>query len=121
PPLARRLAGEAGINLANIKGSGPRGRIVAADVEQARATKAPAVALGQAIAQIVLTADVTMAQSLALCADVPAIELADIVIKAWAAALARVTPSAGTDIAITIGRSRSVLREVASKSLTAIS
>ena len=28
-PLARRLAGEAGIDLANLKGSGPHGRIVA--------------------------------------------------------------------------------------------
>ena len=28
-PLARRLAGEAGIDLANVKGSGPHGRIVA--------------------------------------------------------------------------------------------
>ena len=33
-PLARRLAGEAGIDLANVKGSGPHGRIVAADVER---------------------------------------------------------------------------------------
>ena len=35
-PLARRLAGEAGIDLANVKGSGPHGRIVARDVETAR-------------------------------------------------------------------------------------
>jgi pyruvate dehydrogenase E2 component (dihydrolipoamide acetyltransferase) len=34
-PLARRLAGEAGIDLDRIKGSGPHGRIVARDVEQA--------------------------------------------------------------------------------------
>jgi pyruvate dehydrogenase E2 component (dihydrolipoamide acetyltransferase) len=34
-PLARRLAGEAGIDLARIAGSGPHGRIVARDVEQA--------------------------------------------------------------------------------------
>jgi pyruvate dehydrogenase E2 component (dihydrolipoamide acetyltransferase) len=34
-PLARRLAGEAGIDLARIVGSGPHGRIVARDVEQA--------------------------------------------------------------------------------------
>jgi pyruvate dehydrogenase E2 component (dihydrolipoamide acetyltransferase) len=33
-PLARRLAGEAGINLSRIRGSGPHGRIVARDVEQ---------------------------------------------------------------------------------------
>ncbi|MET0156645.1 MAG: 2-oxo acid dehydrogenase subunit E2, partial [Methyloceanibacter sp.] len=34
-PLARRLAGEGGIDLANVQGSGPRGRIVKADVERA--------------------------------------------------------------------------------------
>jgi pyruvate dehydrogenase E2 component (dihydrolipoyllysine-residue acetyltransferase) len=34
-PLARRLAGEAGIDLGRVKGSGPHGRIVARDVEQA--------------------------------------------------------------------------------------
>jgi pyruvate dehydrogenase E2 component (dihydrolipoamide acetyltransferase) len=32
-PLARRLAGENGIDLSRVQGSGPRGRIVAADVE----------------------------------------------------------------------------------------
>jgi pyruvate dehydrogenase E2 component (dihydrolipoamide acetyltransferase) len=42
-PLARRLAGEAGIDLSNVKGSGPHGRIVARDVEAA-AGSAPALA-----------------------------------------------------------------------------
>jgi pyruvate dehydrogenase E2 component (dihydrolipoyllysine-residue acetyltransferase) len=40
-PLARRLAGEAGIDLARVTGSGPHGRIVARDVEQATSAKAP--------------------------------------------------------------------------------
>lgn len=40
-PLARRLAGENGIDLTRIKGSGPHGRIVARDVE-ARIAQAPA-------------------------------------------------------------------------------
>src|SRR5262245_53409222 len=40
-PLARRLAGEAGIDLSRITGSGPRGRIMAQDVRSA-AGKAPA-------------------------------------------------------------------------------
>ena len=40
-PLARRLAGEAGIDLARIVASGPHGRIVARDVEKAIAS-APA-------------------------------------------------------------------------------
>ncbi len=36
-PLARRLAKEAGIDLGAIKGSGPHGRIIQADVDKARA------------------------------------------------------------------------------------
>jgi pyruvate dehydrogenase E2 component (dihydrolipoamide acetyltransferase) len=46
-PLARRLAKEAGIELARINGSGPHGRVVARDVEQAKSgkgLKAPAAA-----------------------------------------------------------------------------
>ncbi len=34
-PLARRLAGEAGIDLSRLHGSGPHGRIVAADIDGA--------------------------------------------------------------------------------------
>src|SRR6476619_1034732 len=48
-PLARRLAKEAGIELARITGSGPHGRVIARDVEQARSgkgLKAPAAAPG---------------------------------------------------------------------------
>jgi pyruvate dehydrogenase E2 component (dihydrolipoamide acetyltransferase) len=46
-PLARRLAKEAGIELSRIEGSGPHGRVVARDVEQAKSgkgLKAPAAA-----------------------------------------------------------------------------
>ncbi|WP_439925637.1 pyruvate dehydrogenase complex dihydrolipoamide acetyltransferase [Nitrobacter sp. JJSN] len=46
-PLARRLANEAGIELTRIEGSGPHGRVVARDVEQAKSgkgLKAPAAA-----------------------------------------------------------------------------
>src|SRR5215470_15897887 len=38
-PLARRLAKEAGIEIARIMGSGPHGRIVARDVEEAKSGK----------------------------------------------------------------------------------
>ncbi len=38
-PLARRLAKEAGIELARINGSGPHGRVIARDVEEARSGK----------------------------------------------------------------------------------
>jgi len=46
-PLARRLAKDAGIELARIAGSGPHGRVIARDVEQAKSgkgLKAPAAA-----------------------------------------------------------------------------
>ncbi|MCQ8277324.1 pyruvate dehydrogenase complex dihydrolipoamide acetyltransferase [Acetobacteraceae bacterium KSS8] len=39
-PLARRLAKEAGIDLAGVTGSGPNGRIVRADLEKAKAAPA---------------------------------------------------------------------------------
>ena len=42
-PLARRIAAEKGLDLAQVKGSGPHGRIVKADVETAKpAATAPA-------------------------------------------------------------------------------
>ncbi|TCM85300.1 pyruvate dehydrogenase complex dihydrolipoamide acetyltransferase [Rhodovulum steppense] len=41
-PLARRIAAEKGIELAQIAGTGPRGRIVRADVEAAEPGAAPA-------------------------------------------------------------------------------
>jgi len=50
-PLARRLAKDAGIDVANIAGSGPHGRVVARDVEGAKSgkgLKAPAAAPGAA-------------------------------------------------------------------------
>jgi len=46
-PLARRLAKEAGIELTRINGTGPHGRVVARDVEEAKSgkgLKAPAAA-----------------------------------------------------------------------------
>ncbi|MBI5164102.1 MAG: pyruvate dehydrogenase complex dihydrolipoamide acetyltransferase [Magnetospirillum sp.] len=53
-PLARRIAAEAGLDLARLTGSGPQGRIVKADVEQAiqsgtgRSVAAPAPAVTKA-------------------------------------------------------------------------
>jgi pyruvate dehydrogenase E2 component (dihydrolipoamide acetyltransferase) len=43
-PLARRIARERGIELAQVRGTGPEGRIVAEDVERAVAAPAPAAA-----------------------------------------------------------------------------
>lgn len=46
-PLAKRIAADKGIDLSAIKGSGPRGRIVKADVENAQATPQPSAASSQ--------------------------------------------------------------------------
>ena len=121
-PLARRLAGEAGIDLANIKGSGPRGRIVAADIAGAKQAPAPAAL---AAAPIVLTAEIAIGEALALCDEANAaqkttLDLADVIVKAWAAALRRVAPSDNSDIDVVVGESRSTIRDAAGKSLTAI-
>jgi pyruvate dehydrogenase E2 component (dihydrolipoamide acetyltransferase) len=53
-PLARRLASEAGIDLSRLRGSGPHGRIVARDVENApQPTAAPSIAAqGPSVDQI---------------------------------------------------------------------
>src|SRR5690606_10366072 len=47
-PLARRLAREAGIDVSAISGTGPKGRVVKADVEAARSGKAPLKAAASA-------------------------------------------------------------------------
>jgi pyruvate dehydrogenase E2 component (dihydrolipoamide acetyltransferase) len=62
-PLARRLAAEAGIDLSNIKGSGPHGRVVAKDIEGT----APARGAGSAA----LAGGLTTAQVKAIYKDTP--------------------------------------------------
>lgn len=52
-PLARRIAAQKGLDLSTVKGSGPHGRIVKADVEQAEAAPvqaAPATATATPVA-----------------------------------------------------------------------
>lgn len=48
-PLARRMAQQAGVDLAGLKGSGPNGRIVKADVEAASQSGAPKAVLPAAL------------------------------------------------------------------------
>ena len=43
-PLARRIAADKGLDLANVQGSGPHGRIIKADVEAAKPAQAAAAA-----------------------------------------------------------------------------
>ena len=67
-PLARRMAVHAGIDLAAIRGSGPQGRIVKADIE--RALGQPAAAVPPTAPARPAAPPVAMPQVLAL-ADVP--------------------------------------------------
>lgn len=49
-PLARRMAQQAGLNLTDVKGSGPNGRIVKRDIESALASGAPAASAAEPLA-----------------------------------------------------------------------
>ncbi|MBW8909461.1 MAG: 2-oxo acid dehydrogenase subunit E2, partial [Mesorhizobium sp.] len=64
-PLARRLAREAGLKIADIQGSGPRGRVVRADVEAAVAAKDSAIP-AQPTAEIASPAQAEVTQAPAL-------------------------------------------------------
>jgi len=66
-PLARRIAQQKGIDLAALKGSGPRGRIVKADVEAAK----PGAANGPAAAAAAPAAAQHAAPSIAAVAPLP--------------------------------------------------
>ncbi len=66
-PLARRLAKEAGIDVATLQGSGPKGRVVKADIEAAKAGKGAAKpAAAPAAAGAALAGGMTRQQVLAL-------------------------------------------------------
>jgi len=183
-PLARRLAGERGIDLSRVTGSGPHGRIVASDVEKA-APAAPAMATGASVDQVkalfegiayeevpldgmratiakrlleakqtiphfYLTADMDAGRLIAMREEAnaaapkgndgePAFKLSlnDFVIKAWAAALQRVSAAnavwagdrilrfkhsdIGVAVALGGGLITPVVRNAELKSLTAIS
>jgi len=51
-PLARRLAGERGIDLSRISGSGPHGRIVARDIESTSAPRAATTSTGMSASDV---------------------------------------------------------------------
>jgi pyruvate dehydrogenase E2 component (dihydrolipoamide acetyltransferase) len=48
-PLARRIATQKGLDLKGVKGSGPHGRIVKADVENAKSSSAPSAPGAEAV------------------------------------------------------------------------
>ena len=119
-PLARRLAGEAGIDLAKIKGSGPHGRIVAADIEQARSTR-PLPSRQQRHRRKSFSPPISRSRRRSRCArDADALSLADVIVKAWAMALRRAMPDAPADIALAAGKAPALIPDAASRSLTAI-
>jgi len=76
-PLARRLAEEKGISLATLTGSGPRGRIVASDVREAKppAVDAASSAPVASSAPSALAAGLKGDQVKALYADAPFVEV----------------------------------------------
>ncbi|WGV17078.1 pyruvate dehydrogenase complex dihydrolipoamide acetyltransferase [Fuscovulum ytuae] len=59
-PLARRIAAEKGIDLTQVQGSGPHGRIVKADVEGAKPAAAPAPVAAPAAASAPAAAPAAM-------------------------------------------------------------
>src|SRR6185295_14888441 len=61
-PLARRLAKELGLDVANLNGSGPRGRVVRRDVEAALKEKGAQPKAGTAVAQMPAAASATALQ-----------------------------------------------------------
>ncbi|MHB8468138.1 MAG: dihydrolipoamide acetyltransferase family protein [Gaiellaceae bacterium] len=77
-PLARRIARERGVELAQISGTGPDGRIVAEDVERAQAAPAPASAAppgGEVESRPLSNVRKTIARRLTQAWTVPAFQL----------------------------------------------
>jgi pyruvate dehydrogenase E2 component (dihydrolipoamide acetyltransferase) len=76
-PLARRIARERGIELSQLHGTGPEGRIVAEDVERAQAQPAAAAAApaGEIEAKPLTTIRKTIARRLTQAWTVPAFQL----------------------------------------------
>jgi pyruvate dehydrogenase E2 component (dihydrolipoamide acetyltransferase) len=70
-PLARRMAIHAGLDLAAIRGSGPQGRIVKADIDQALAHPGAAAARPGAVAAPSAAPVFAKAQMLALAGSPP--------------------------------------------------
>ncbi|HEY3925679.1 MAG TPA: dihydrolipoamide acetyltransferase family protein [Acidothermaceae bacterium] len=75
-PLARSIARDAGLDLATVRGSGPGGRIVRADVEHAIATLGTTVATSpQTAAPVAPAAPAAVAPDIAPALAAPAVQL----------------------------------------------
>jgi pyruvate dehydrogenase E2 component (dihydrolipoamide acetyltransferase) len=78
-PLARRIARERGIDLAQLRGTGPDGRIVAEDVERAEAAPrpaaAPAAVVGEAETEQLSSIRKTIARRLTKAWEAPVFQI----------------------------------------------
>jgi len=76
-PLARRIARDRGVDLAQLRGTGPEGRIVAEDVERTEVSAAPAVAAVAGEVEIVPLTSIrrTIARRLTEAWTVPVFQL----------------------------------------------
>jgi len=106
-PLARRIARERGIELSQIRGTGPDGRIVAEDVEQARtrpepAAAAPAAAPGEVESRPLSNVRKTIARRLTQAWTVPAFQLTVNVDMSRANALVAKQRELNPDVRITV-------------------
>ena len=70
-PLARRLAADKGVDLSGVKGSGPNGRVVKADIEGAQPGKAAPAATAAAAEAPAVTASAPAAPKPAQVPDIP--------------------------------------------------
>jgi len=68
-PLARRLAREANIDLNRVQGSGPHGRVIARDIEQAKSGKGLRAPAGAPLAPAAIAPSMSDAQILSLYED----------------------------------------------------
>ncbi len=89
-PLARRMAREHGIDLARVRGTGPRGRVVVADVEahimQASAGQGPAADVARPMPRMRQVIAERMVESLQTSAQLTLVSTADVTeLIAWRA------------------------------------
>jgi pyruvate dehydrogenase E2 component (dihydrolipoamide acetyltransferase) len=108
-PLARRIARERGLELAQISGTGPDGRIVAADVERAQAgpaaataAAAPVPASGEVESRPLSSIRKTIARRLTQAWTVPAFQLTVDADMTRATELVRGQRELNPDVRITI-------------------
>lgn len=97
-PRARRLARDRGLNLAHVRGSGPRGRIVAADVEPIPESEASATGIADVSALSIEFSTVPAAAMLTKFSRAGlSIDFGDVLIRAASAALSVVLQSDGEE------------------------